>query len=775
MRWVTFATTPLSTEAISTAIAVEIEADSIDPDDIPDHDSILWWCSSLVSKDERTGTLALSHFTVKEFLVNSDLLQLPNLRRYHMDEGKANKALAKVCLSYIFVREFSGWQWRDSSAMQQKVSEHPFLKYAGTSWPKHAQCHDGDDLIFTLTCRLLHPQKTKAFFFWLWVYNSFGQSEHLPNVATTLQIAASFGLSRVCEWLLTQESDIDASNPYLGTPLMCSIRGGPRKERPHLGTFLFFLDRGASAYTQLKRPFGRHETPMSLALDCALIDPELSQQIFTALSNLGTITSFASSNFWENTHKLTTSGKACMIAAFTAILKFPAMNTPLYAETRKKMLKFVSKEAAVVYGDNETHPFHFLTALIQNGTDARTLSLALPGVSGYGHVEVVDLLLERCPFEIPEIYAQIQKAWIEATTWGHVEVLKTLVKHGIHVDMHVPTAIPEERIGLACAVFHGALKSLDYFDTFPIIDYNIRVGDTNLLHMAVRSRNNRLQIVKRLLSKGLDPLEVNPNGQSLLHTRLLTSHALSVEDFELFQLLVECGCNVETVDNDGSSLLHIFLSRDLSGDTYTQEIMLLILGDGKMKHVPRNDGLLPLNCAVRRRQATGCIRLAIPNNLSLYYSSGATKFPAAKFPVLHDAVTPNSHSADDSHMYRILDLLLKVKGINLDMLNGFGDTPLITAAQHCKFSTKTTRARILQKLLENGAAPDIQNARKWTASHFLAAKGFEQGLREVLSFNPDLHIRNDRGYSPLHEAIHGGELVETEERLYSVLSINQWP
>lgn len=767
MRWITFATTPLTVEAILTAIAVEIDSDSIDKDDVPGEDSVLWWCSSLVLTDERTGILALSHFTVKDFLVDSGLLELRNLRRYHMDEFTSNAILAKVCLTYIYFKDFSHWHWRDSAAMEQKISKYPFLDYAASFWPKHAQCHDQNEVIFALVCRLLHPQKSKAFLFWLWIYNSFDTVPNFSSTVPTLHIAASFGLYNVCEWLLKQGSDIDASHTFLGTPLMCSIRGGPKKELPNLHTILFLLGCGASANTQLKLPQEGYETPMSLALDCALIDPVQSDYIFKALCNAGAVTSFASSNFWTKAYKLTASGIACMINCFADILKSPATNASLDDESRNQMLEFISSEAALVYEDDEVHQFHFMEALIRNGTNPSTLSLALPDASGYGHVEVVELLLDRCPFDVPEIYVQIQKAWIEATTYEQVEVLKTLVKRGISVDMVVTTGLPEERTGLSCAVYHGALESLDYFEAFPTTDYDMKADGMNLLHLGIRSKN-RLEVVKRLLEKGLDPLEAAPNGRSLLHTRLFDDGPLNLEDLEVFQLLVERGCNIEAVDNDGNSLLHVLLCRENSNDKYARDIMLLLLGDGKMKSVQRNDGLLPLNLAVRQRLPASLVRLAIPSELSLWNNNGA-----ARIPILHEAVTPGPSEVDARHMSRMLDILFEVDGINLDILDANENTPLIVAASHCYYFSNLSNGRIFQKLLQKGAAPNIQNVKNGTALHVLAANGFELGVREMLAFKPDLNIRNNRGYLALHEAINGGHLAVTRVLLEQMLKLDE--
>jgi len=54
LRWLTWADQPLTSNAIATAITVEINSKAIDLDNVPDEDSLLWWCSSLVTKDKVT-------------------------------------------------------------------------------------------------------------------------------------------------------------------------------------------------------------------------------------------------------------------------------------------------------------------------------------------------------------------------------------------------------------------------------------------------------------------------------------------------------------------------------------------------------------------------------------------------------------------------------------------------------------------------------------------------------------------------------------------------
>ena len=126
-------------------MSVEIGSDFLDPDDVPDVDSILWWCSSLVTQDKATGELSLSHFTVEEFLSDSKILDSKSLRRFHMDvnddfsqsepqSGEPHSILAQVCLTYLHFEEFSSLGLKPWKQLKKDLDDNEFLKYCGDFW-----------------------------------------------------------------------------------------------------------------------------------------------------------------------------------------------------------------------------------------------------------------------------------------------------------------------------------------------------------------------------------------------------------------------------------------------------------------------------------------------------------------------------------------------------------------------------------------------------------------------------------------------------------------
>ena len=78
--------------------------------------SVVAWCQGLVSYDEASGRVELSHFTVHEFLkINSEIAPL-----------SSDLDLVKVCLTYLTFR-------------CEELETRPFYSYAACFWQDHAR------------------------------------------------------------------------------------------------------------------------------------------------------------------------------------------------------------------------------------------------------------------------------------------------------------------------------------------------------------------------------------------------------------------------------------------------------------------------------------------------------------------------------------------------------------------------------------------------------------------------------------------------------------
>lgn len=99
--------TDLGNSALAEAICVEGIDDDFYPDRIPDLDDMINWCSSLVSFNERTGKVDLSHFSVREFLLSEETkVESVIAKKYLVQKQRDTAYLADVCLSYLTRKEF---------------------------------------------------------------------------------------------------------------------------------------------------------------------------------------------------------------------------------------------------------------------------------------------------------------------------------------------------------------------------------------------------------------------------------------------------------------------------------------------------------------------------------------------------------------------------------------------------------------------------------------------------------------------------------------------
>jgi hypothetical protein len=159
----------------------------MDDDEIPDVDSILKWCSSLVRRDDASGTLSFSHFTVEEFLKDDQFLKNSELQNFHMRRNPSDRILAKVCLTYLNFGQFSQFVSQD-----EKAEDLPFFGYAARHWIAHAfveiDSKEKDEVLFDLICQLFNPIKSPNFIRWLQKYWVQAQGSRIPQAAPTLHI-----------------------------------------------------------------------------------------------------------------------------------------------------------------------------------------------------------------------------------------------------------------------------------------------------------------------------------------------------------------------------------------------------------------------------------------------------------------------------------------------------------------------------------------------------------------------------------------------------------
>ena len=240
LKWVAYAYEPLSLPQLVEIISVEESDERLDPEMIVDGSAIMTWCSSLLRLNDRglktasvDAVVEFSHFTVKEYLsgINPDIKS--DFQPYSLaSENSIHSELAKGCLRYLCLENFSQSFPRNLMETDELKRKHPFRDYT-VLWPGHSKsCIDED--FSELSHKLFDPSKSHNFMCWTQAMISY----HLGNTdspdiyadLSTLHWACMIANPGLCRYLIERNEDVNKSSK-LGTPLQCAVLGTSAIER----------------------------------------------------------------------------------------------------------------------------------------------------------------------------------------------------------------------------------------------------------------------------------------------------------------------------------------------------------------------------------------------------------------------------------------------------------------------------------------------------------------------------------------------------------------
>lgn len=226
------------------AIAIELDTGNIDPEYRLEHpEDLLDICRSLIRLDSGTGSIALAHFSVKEFLMKEHAVDaffwVPQRRNYD---------LVKYCITYICFDDFKS----GPSLQQEKLyKEYPFYEYAAEFWMKHAYGHDDvsdvdyiRQIAYFLVSSVSDSSTTGSFESWFryysgtsaWKSNSEIEKVLHPSNNLPLLCACLFGLESTVSMLLSKTPD---TKGFDGENLIAAALAG------NIGVITLLLDAGA--------------------------------------------------------------------------------------------------------------------------------------------------------------------------------------------------------------------------------------------------------------------------------------------------------------------------------------------------------------------------------------------------------------------------------------------------------------------------------------------------------------------------------------------------
>lgn len=114
-------------------LAVSVEQDSTIFDEmaLPDRNTLLDVCASLVTVDGKEGTVRLAHYTVQEYLLRKSIVP-----------EDADLRLAMACTTFLSLDIFTGGACISESSFESRLDSWPFLDYTAQNLSLHVRMCD---------------------------------------------------------------------------------------------------------------------------------------------------------------------------------------------------------------------------------------------------------------------------------------------------------------------------------------------------------------------------------------------------------------------------------------------------------------------------------------------------------------------------------------------------------------------------------------------------------------------------------------------------------
>ncbi|KAG1759274.1 hypothetical protein EDD22DRAFT_849351 [Suillus occidentalis] len=245
LLWLAGALSPLTLDQLNEAIMIEVGESNLNPKrGVIDPMDIVSACGSLVTYDEKTGVVALSHYSVKEYLINR-----PN--NIFKSTSDMHARICKLLITYVlcdFVDEVPANDEhpdiRNSSHLADvsNVSkDHPLLSYAIQGWKHlgHVSDHDSDVMNSLSRLNAEFLRNTKKHHVLATRPTTFSELGIQPstdgwlsaavNSPTCLHISLEHGTPWMVEFVIKQHPhllDADIA-PGWGSPLIFAIARSP--------------------------------------------------------------------------------------------------------------------------------------------------------------------------------------------------------------------------------------------------------------------------------------------------------------------------------------------------------------------------------------------------------------------------------------------------------------------------------------------------------------------------------------------------------------------
>ncbi|KAL9027888.1 MAG: hypothetical protein Q9196_003660 [Gyalolechia fulgens] len=792
LRWIILHSpnyTSWSTTELCEAVSIDLGGTGRDADSISDEVEILRWCSSLVRRSADGNSLELAHFTVEEFLTRIEDDDEGEFAIFRIGVGHGDIELAKVCLTYLNFRDFDDVNFRDfddvnlldfddnfrdfddvshahDEVTRCRYQQYPLREYAVQHWHEHARNCLGDTQIWSLTKQLLSPSKPGTFMSWVQDFLFSRDPVKMPvdtliAGTTPLHFAAMLGSPELCAWLIECGCDVNRDS-IIGPPLRYNL-AFPRR-------FVF-------------TSMGRRQCVTKILLDAGA-DPNYYDTGSEEPESL-LLSSFDHNDFESATELLKKGAKLdkpslAMLEEMVVVSTGTALRSTLKHirmenvedEHRPRILDLLSKAS-------KSGEPNLLEELGLDGDHRQLRTIVydtyLHIAAKLGEVELVTKLLR-----IPKIDLQAAETLTGLTALHYaamndnLEIVKLLWTHGAQyskTDSEGRTAVhlaaknspscleyfleqgvdevPPDNQGATLwhlAAFSGNVQSLDVLSRYltPTPSLNGIKDSDGWSPLLCAARNGSAECVDWLLQSGCTVMDVANDGSTSLHLASTSGSLRTV------QLLLDHGSDINAVTGDGATVEYY---PDVDASSHlpsVNELMRLLtarenglrLENGFSPDNPVS-GQSPLMIGARN----GNVGIV---NLLLQHGADTYALDKAGCNVVHHACF--GHDLEILRALRDYPVDWNCRGTvwtDSDCLRGA--SPLHIAA--------ALKADVLEYLLDERLVTDINQVTHYSASalYLATVASHEEIVASLLSRGADATIKHAvEGSSPIHIAARNG-------------------
>ena len=126
LMWVSNAERPLSVDELCYALAVDLDSEDFNADNVPSISTVVGSCQGLITVDREASTVGLINFTLQEYLSSH-----PEIFCVY----EIHSTMAETCLSYLNSSQVN----TISADTSPDALDTPFLEYSSIYWGVHAQ------------------------------------------------------------------------------------------------------------------------------------------------------------------------------------------------------------------------------------------------------------------------------------------------------------------------------------------------------------------------------------------------------------------------------------------------------------------------------------------------------------------------------------------------------------------------------------------------------------------------------------------------------------